>query len=293
MYAVVVEWWSVGETGADELDKQLTVEENHDCSSQHETLLQNKLMIVVCSLYWMSWRKTIEMWWWWWKKTIEMWWWWKKTEMWRRWWWWRKTIMEMWWLRWWKKTIKMWWWWCWWRKNNRNVVVVVVVVNLCKCATFHLFLSLHSASEELTWVGSVRFAKNRLVERIACKDMWYLNTAILVSPHSKQFQCLQKNVRGFASSILSPAWLPEWPGPEKRPGFYLYYSKLQRQFAFPRREPFGVIHNVSLRIQMLVAMPHIEFVKGIPTTLEQDSYFEVNKPNLIVFDGQMIDASKD
>ena len=46
MYAVVVEWWSVGETGADKLDKQLTVEENHDCSSQNETLLQNKLMIV-------------------------------------------------------------------------------------------------------------------------------------------------------------------------------------------------------------------------------------------------------
>ena len=44
---------------------------------------------------------------------------------------------------------------------------------------------------------------------------------------------------------------------------------------------------------MLVAMPHIEFVKGIPNTLEQDSYFDVNKRNLIVFDDQMIDASKD
>ena len=44
---------------------------------------------------------------------------------------------------------------------------------------------------------------------------------------------------------------------------------------------------------MLVAMPHIEFVKGIPTALEQDSYFNVNKRNLIVFDDQMIDASKD
>ena len=44
---------------------------------------------------------------------------------------------------------------------------------------------------------------------------------------------------------------------------------------------------------MLVAMPHIEFVKGIPTALEQDSYFDVNKRNLIVFDDQMIDASKD
>ena len=45
--------------------------------------------------------------------------------------------------------------------------------------------------------------------------------------------------------------------------------------------------------QMLVAMPNIEFVKGIPTALEQDSYFDVNKRNLIVFDDQMIDASKD
>ncbi|CAH3179446.1 unnamed protein product, partial [Porites lobata] len=39
-------------------------------------------------------------------------------------------------------------------------------------------------------------------------------------------------------------------------------------------------------------MPHIEFVKGIPTALEQDSYFDVNKRNLIVFDDQMIDAKR-
>ena len=45
--------------------------------------------------------------------------------------------------------------------------------------------------------------------------------------------------------------------------------------------------------QMLVTMQHIEFVKGIPTALEQLSYFDVNKRNLIVFDDQMIDASKD
>ena len=43
---------------------------------------------------------------------------------------------------------------------------------------------------------------------------------------------------------------------------------------------------------MLVAMPHMEFVKGIPTALEQDSYFDVNKRNLIVFDDKMIEASK-
>ena len=29
--------------------------------------------------------------------------------------------------------------------------------------------------------------------------------------------------------------------------------------------------------EMLVTMPHIKFVKGIPTALEQDSYFHVNK----------------
>ena len=43
----------------------------------------------------------------------------------------------------------------------------------------------------------------------------------------------------------------------------------------------------------VVATPHIEFVKGIPTALQQDSYFDVSKRNLIVFDDQMIDASKD
>ena len=43
---------------------------------------------------------------------------------------------------------------------------------------------------------------------------------------------------------------------------------------------------------MLVTMPHIEFVKGIPTALKQDSYFDVNKRNLIVFDDQMTEASK-
>ena len=64
-------------------------------------------------------------------------------------------------------------------EHNRNLVVVVVVVEenyrilypskLYQCATCNHFLSLHSAPEELTGVGSVPFAKNHLVERIACK----------------------------------------------------------------------------------------------------------------------------
>ena len=44
---------------------------------------------------------------------------------------------------------------------------------------------------------------------------------------------------------------------------------------------------------MLVTIPNIEFVKGIPTALEQDACFSANKRNLIVFDDQMIDAGKD
>ena len=35
--------------------------------------------------------------------------------------------------------------------------------------------------------------------------------------------------------------------------------------------------------ELLVFMAHIGFVKGILTALEQDSYFDVNKRNLIVF----------
>ena len=46
-------------------------------------------------------------------------------------------------------------------------------------------------------------------------------------------------------------------------------------------------------MEMLVTIPNIECVKRIPTALEQDAYFSVNKRNLIVFDDQMIDAGKD
>ena len=44
---------------------------------------------------------------------------------------------------------------------------------------------------------------------------------------------------------------------------------------------------------LVATIPQIEFVKGIPPDLEHDSYFDVNKRNLIVFDDQMIDAGGD
>ena len=40
-------------------------------------------------------------------------------------------------------------------------------------------------------------------------------------------------------------------------------------------------------------IPTIEFVKGIPTALEQDAYLDHNKRNLIVIDDQMIEAERD
>ena len=47
-------------------------------------------------------------------------------------------------------------------------------------------------------------------------------------------------------------------------------------------------------MEMLVTIPNIEFVKGIPKALEQDAYFSVNKRNnLIVIDDQMIEAGND
>ena len=45
--------------------------------------------------------------------------------------------------------------------------------------------------------------------------------------------------------------------------------------------------------ELLMTLPGIEFIKGIPENLEQDSYFDVNLQNLIAIDDQMIGAGKD
>ena len=50
MHALAVEWLSLKETGADNQENQRTAEENPDCCSVHEILLQNKVMMIVCSL---------------------------------------------------------------------------------------------------------------------------------------------------------------------------------------------------------------------------------------------------
>ena len=45
--------------------------------------------------------------------------------------------------------------------------------------------------------------------------------------------------------------------------------------------------------QLLMMIPTIEFVKGNLESLENDSYLDVNKRNLILIDDQMIEAGKD
>ena len=148
---------------------------------------------------------------------------------------------------------------------------------------------------ELTWVGSVPFTTNLLVENIICKGTWFPNIAILVwSPQFTQFQCLHKSVSGFSSSILLAAWLPGWPGLERQPGFDLYYNKHQKPFTFPRRGSFGVIHSATC-IQGNASRHTAHWIcpRYFLRLWNRIPIFDLNKRSLIVFDDQMIDASKD
>ena len=54
-----------------------------------------------------------------------------------------------------------------------------------------------------------------------------------------------------------------------------------------------VLFTVAKRLHAIIEFVTIEFVKGIPESLENDSYLDVNIRNLIVIDDQMIEAGKD
>ena len=43
----------------------------------------------------------------------------------------------------------------------------------------------------------------------------------------------------------------------------------------------------------MVTLPNIEFVKGIPSDLEHDTFFDINKRTLMAIDDQMEDAGGD
>ena len=164
----------------------------------------------------------------------------------------------------------MWWRWWWWsRENNWNEVVVVGKQLKCgvgglgggKQLNFMAWKPIYmsnilplSESTFCSWgVDMSRFC-SVCEKSLSRKDsmqrhvMSKLRNAGLTPFKTVPMFSFHRNVSGFASRILSPPWLPEWLGPEKRPGFDLYCNKLQRPFTLPRRGSFGVIHNGSLHI---------------------------------------------
>ena len=46
-------------------------------------------------------------------------------------------------------------------------------------------------------------------------------------------------------------------------------------------------------LELMAIMPNIEFIRGIPSNLEHDSYFDIHQRNLMVIDDQMADAGED
>ena len=61
----------------------------------------------------------------------------------------------------------------------------------------------------------------------------------------------------------------------------------------PERIVWCYSHWQPAYLELMTTMPNIEFVKGIPENLEQYSYFDIHKRNLMVIDDQMADAGND
>ena len=112
---------------------------------------------------------------------------------------------------------------------------------------------------------------------------------MLVSPHFKQLQCPHRNLSGFVSNTLLPPWLPEWPGPGKQPAFDLYYNKHQKQFTLPGEDRL-VLFTMAVCVYINASRHATHWIRQAS---EQDSFFDGNKRYFIVFDDQIIDASKD
>ena len=156
--------------------------------------------------------------------------------------------------------MKMWLWW-WWRENNRNVVVAAVVEEhnrkevvvgekywillpskLYQCALCYHFLSLHSAPEELTWVGSVPFAKKDSMQRhVMSKHHNVGLTPFQTVPFSQKCQRFRFE-HPFTSMIAGIT------GSGKTAWVRFLLQQASETIYPPRRGLFGVIHNGSLRI---------------------------------------------
>ena len=118
---------------------------------------------------------------------------------------------------------------------------------------------------------------------------------MLVLLHFKQFQYLQNKFQRFRFEHRS-FHLHDCRNDRVRKnglGSISITASFRAIYLPPERIVWSYSQWQPAYTEMLVAIPHIEFVKGIPTALEQDSYFDVNKWNLIVFYDQMIDTDKD
>ena len=92
------------------------------------------------------------------------------------------------------------------------------------------FFSLHSVPVELTWIGSVPFAANLLIEKRIMQKTLYFQTSQCSHPISyRSYAFTAVSLRTQASFYL--------------PGFDLYYNKHQNPFTFTRRGSFGIIQS--------------------------------------------------
>ena len=206
--------------------------------------------------------------------------------------------------------MKIWWPWWWWRENNRNVVVavvkeenngnVVVVVEennrivaavvveehsrnlvvvvkenyrilwpskLYQCATCNHFLSLNSAPEEFCSVGEKSFSRKDSMQRhVMSKHRNVGLTPFQTVPFSQKCQRFRFE-HPFTSMIagMTGSGKTAWIRSLLQQASETIYPPLERVvWCYSQWQPAYT--------EMLVAMSHIESVKGIPTALEQDFF---------------------
>ena len=117
---------------------------------------------------------------------------------------------------------------------------------------------------------------------------------MITSLHLMRWPIPLRSVSGFNLNIRAAYMVAGMTGSGKTAWVQSLLTQAYRMINLP---PERIVRCYSqwqsAYMDLLVTVPNIEFVKGIPTALEQDSYFNVNKRNLIVLDDQMIDAGKD
>ena len=116
---------------------------------------------------------------------------------------------------------------------------------------------------------------------------------MLVSPHFKQFQCLQKM---SADSLRASFQLHGCRNDRVRKnglGSISITASFRGNLPSPR-ENHLVLFTTAVCVYRVASGHATHSIRqGDSYSLEQDSYFDVNKRNLIVFDDQMIDTCKD